>query len=808
MTLLTTKGFCQVVEKENTTTQKFFLTQTVRGVVLDADSKTPLIGVQVVLLNSDPLKGNVTNLEGEFKIEKVPVGRVSLHVSYMGYQSQTIPNIVVISGKETVLNLALQEALNQMNAVVVTASDNNNDTLNNAAKEMAIVSANSISPEQTNRYAGGFNDPARILSNFAGVNNSQDGSADIIVRGNSPKYLQWNLEGVQITSPNHFADQSGLGTYGVSALNNNILATSDFYTGAFTAEYGDALSGVYDVKLRAGNNEQFEGIVGLGVVGTDITLEGPFKKDYNGSFIANYRFTTVGLVSKLGLLPDLGGIPEFQDGAFKVVLPTKKMGTFSLFGLGGLSSIKFEDVKTSTWITPGERGFRGDIEEDFEKKSHLFNTGLTHNLPLNTKSYLRTTIAYSNNGIQDGVFERLLEGDTLLLARDNFKSKISNSTYRVNLTYNNKLNAKNTLQIGTKHSLLNQKYNISYFIGDSNDRFTAADFDENIGTIRNFISWKHRINETITLVSGIHNMNILYNNKSTIEPRLAANFKLDNGNFMLGYGMHSTMESVHNYFAKVQNDDGSISEPNKDLDLLKAHHFVLGYEQFFTKNLRGKIELYYQHLYDIPVENSDTSSYSTLNENLDFRYVDLVNKGKGKNYGVEVTLERTFSKNYYFMINASIFESKYTALDKIERNTAFNSNYLVNILFGKDFTKLGKKNNQVFAINGKVFFGGGRKIIPLLRDENGNLDVDTQNNQYYDYSKSYENSLDDIYTITLAFSYKWHKPKVTHELFLNIDNVTNNKPRLSEYYDPSESNSIGHVAPLGIFPNLMYRVYF
>ena len=103
--------------------------------------------------------------------------------------------------------------------------------------------------------------------------------------------VQWRLEGTEITNPTHFADQNGI-QGGVSALNNSLLATSDFSTGAFSAEYGDVLSGVYDVKLRNGNNQKYETSLGIGVQGSDITLEGPFKKGYGGSFLFNYRYST------------------------------------------------------------------------------------------------------------------------------------------------------------------------------------------------------------------------------------------------------------------------------------------------------------------------------------------------------------------------------------------------------------------------------------------------------------------------------------------------------------------------------------
>ncbi|RYF74091.1 MAG: carboxypeptidase-like regulatory domain-containing protein, partial [Cytophagaceae bacterium] len=262
------------------------LSQTVRGTVVDSDSQLPLIGATVLVTGSKPLVGTTTDVNGNFKLTSVPTGRITLLLSYLGYEPKAIPDIVVNSGKEVVLTLSMQESTQKLAAVVVTANQAKGQALN----EMALISARSISPEETSRYAGGFNDPSLIMSNFAGVANNPNGNNDIIVRGNSPKYVQWRLEGVQITNPNHFADQGAIGG-GLSTLNNNILATSDFYTGAFAPEYGDVLSGVYDVKLRTGNNEKREAVLGVGILGTDLTLEGPLKKGYGGSYLVNYRYS-------------------------------------------------------------------------------------------------------------------------------------------------------------------------------------------------------------------------------------------------------------------------------------------------------------------------------------------------------------------------------------------------------------------------------------------------------------------------------------------------------------------------------------
>ncbi|MFK8009099.1 MAG: carboxypeptidase-like regulatory domain-containing protein [Saprospiraceae bacterium] len=789
------------------------LTQTVRGTVMDLDNNLPIIGAEIIIANSNPLAGTTTDELGNFKLEKISIGRITLNISYLGYENQTIPNIVVNSGKEVVLQLKMQESLITMDEIVVTANKNKGEALN----EMAILSARSISAEETNRYAGGFNDPSRIVSNFAGVTSTQDGSNDIIIRGNAPKYVQWRLEGVQITNPNHFADPNAV-SGAVSTLNNNLLATSDFYTGAFSPEFGDVLSGVYDVKLRAGNNEKFESVFGFGLLGTDLTFEGPFKKGYGGSFLVNYRYSTASIASDLGLI-DISGIPKFQDAAFKVVLPTKKAGVFSFFGLAGKSSFLFEDVTPATWETPSDNFMRADISEDFDKNAHLLNTGINHTLNLNQNSFIKTTIAFSKEGIEDNIFENKLIKifdanddflrDSVVNRQVNYKNKLKKSTYRGAITYHNKLNAKNKIQVGTKYAFFDYQNQQSQLQDTSSTRISLVDFDENISTIRNFISWRHRVNENISIVSGFHNMNVLLNNKSTFEPRVAMNWKIDHTNSIhAGYGKHSNMESIPHYFSQIKQADGSVKKPNTDLDLLKAHHFVVGYERRFGKNLRAKLEAYYQYLYNLPVENNDTSYFATINEDLEFRFVDLVNEGTGKNYGIELTIERFFNNNYYYLINASLYESKYKSLEGIERNTQYNGNYLVNVLLGKEFVRLGKKKNQTLGLNAKVFFGGGRKVIPLLRNGNGQLAVDPSNNKFWDYKKAYEDKIEDTYQVIISASYKWNKPKTTHELFLNLDNVTNNKGKISEFYDENEPESIGYVTQFGFFPNLMYRVYF
>ncbi len=789
------------------------LTQTIRGKITDNDSKMPLIGATVIIPGTDPIVGTITDINGVFRLQNIPIGRVSLQLSYIGFETITVPDIEVNSGKEVVLNLSMQESALKLNEVEIMSDRNKGEAIN----DMAQLSSHSITLEETKRFTGGMDDPARVVSCFAGVASTPDGSSDIIVRGNSPKYMQWRVDGSEISSPYHMDDQNA--SFGaLTALNNNLLTTTDFYTGAFSSEYGDVLSCVYDVKLRPGNNEKFEATAGIGIMGTELTLEGPFRKGYAGSYLVNYRYSTISLIKDLGLVDVPGGV-NYQDATFKLVLPAGKAGTFSMYGIGGLSGVSMENLGPTSMSTPGRPVTNACISKDYYKSNYLANAGLNHIIPLNKNSFIRTSLSYSRTGADDDIYESdtirvynddgEIISDTITARTHMVQSRIVNSAIRGAITYSNKINVKHKIQIGAKYTLYNFNYNQNIYNDEDSSMVSITESRNHVSTINNFISWKYSLKENIILVAGIHNMNIIGKAQSTIEPRVSIAWNINTTNSLhAGYGMHSTTESVHNYFTKIKQADGSYTEPNKNLGLLKAHHYVLGYEKRFSENLIGKIEIYYQDLYNLPVEDNDTSYYCTINEGIDYRYVALVNQGKGKNYGVEISVERFFANNFYFLVNSSIFDSKYKSLENVWRNTRYNNNYTVNILGGKEFSNIGKKDNQSLTLNTKIFFEGGQRYIPVIRDAQGNVAVDPEKDLYFDYSKAYKDHLDNIFLVNFSVSYKFNKARATHEIFLDLMNLTNSQARMSEYYDESKPDKVAYTTQFHFFPNLMYRVYF
>lgn len=350
------------------------LTQTVRGKITDEDSKSPLIGANIIILGSDPVRGAVTDVDGNYRFDRVPLGRIDIQIRYIGYEEKIIPNILISSGKEVILDLEMKESVVKMDEVVVIGKKNKGEVQN----EMALISSRSFSVEETKRFAGAVQDPSRMVSAYAGVTSDPSGNNDIVVRGNSPKGILWRMEGIEIPNPNHFANEGATGGP-INALNSELLSNSDFYTGAFSPEYGDVLSGVFDMRMRSGNNEKKEYSVGIGVLGTDITAEGPFKKGYEGSFLFNFRYSSLAMLSEAGLV-DFDGVPEYQDAAFKVVLPSKKAGTLSIFGLGGLSAIDNNETESE------------DSERIVEKGTYsaqLGVIGINHTLPLTQSSFFK-----------------------------------------------------------------------------------------------------------------------------------------------------------------------------------------------------------------------------------------------------------------------------------------------------------------------------------------------------------------------------------------------------------------------------------
>lgn len=773
------------------------ITQNIRGKVIDAASKAPLPGANIRVIDTTKFLGVTTDLDGKFKLQEVPVGRVTLQVSFIGYKTKTYDNLDLTSGKELVLTVELEESVIMADEVVIEGRKNG-ETNN----EMSTVSARTFSVEASKRYAGSVNDVARMAQNFAGVQGNDDSRNDIIVRGNSPVGVLYRYEGVDIPNPNHFAL---LGTAGgpVSILNNNVLDNSDFMTGAFPSEYGNAMAAVFDLKMRKGNNEQHEFLGQVGFNGAELMAEGPMSKSGKSSYLVSYRYSTLQLFSLVGVNFGTGtAVPDYQDLNIKLNWDHKR-GSTSIFGIGGLSNVEFEAEDDD-----GSNNLFAQNTEDLFFYSKIGVVGIKNTTRINNKAYIKTTVATS------ATFNNILR-DTVELPDYNSIPSYRNTSLEgknnINTQLNYKFNAKHLLRAGVIVDRLFFRLSDSLYNPSADLWNTLTDDQGSTFVIQPFAQWQYKASEKWTFNVGIHHQVFTFNNDQALEPRLGINYDLHPRHTLaFGYGKHSQVPPLRIYFRKVEQPNGTLKNPNEDVTMTRAHHFILSHNFAITPKMRVKTELYYQDIYNVPV-SVNNNNYSLLNfgANYSIFFPDsLTNGGTGTNYGIELTLEHFMDRGFYFLFTSSIYESKYKGSNDEEFGTAFNGNYTFNLLAGKEFffknkNKEGKKEKVMsLVIDGKVTLNGGQRYTPV----NEQMSLQT-GNVIYDYSRTNELQYPDYFRSDLRIAFKISTKKVTQEWAIDFRNITNYNNIFTQEFNPTTGETQS-TYQIGFLPIGQWRIEF
>jgi hypothetical protein len=763
-------------------------TQTIRGVVVDKTSQATLPGATLVLINSEPLIGVNTDVDGKFQFNNIPVGKQSIKISFLGYKEVMLSNLSVNSGKELVLTIQLEEDIQAINEVVVTAKVEKNKPLN----EMSTVSTRTFSVEETQKFAAAANDPARMALAFAGVVSGGDFNNMISIRGNSPNGLLWYMEGVEIPNPNHFANVGTSGG-GISILSSQLLSNSDFSTGAFAAEYGNALSGVFDLKLRKGNNRKREYTVQLGVLGADVAAEGPFKKGYDGSYLINYRYSTLSVLGKIGV-PLGDAITNFQDLSFNVSLPTKKIGSFGVFGFGGLSDQSHDATMDSLkWK-----------EDEYTRHNDRFysNTGavgLTNIKLFNNQSYLKTALVFS--GAANGYTDEKVWYDYTSVNKV-YNQKFAQAKTTLSAAYTQKINAKSNIRSGFIVNQLTYNF-VQHEDTDSADLVEKINVKGRTQTTQAFFQWNYKVSTRLTTNVGLHYFRFFLNNSNSVEPRASLKYQLTTKNFIsIGYGLHSQLQPLGVYFAREQHPDKTISTPNKNLGLSKAHHLVIGYDFIINDFSHVKTEVYYQHLFNIPISIDKTSTYSMLNSTDGYTTDPLINRGLGKNYGLELTYERFLTRNLYYLLSASLYDSKYKAANNNWYNTRFNTNYAVSFTAGREWTLSEKRKSRILGFNIKSIYVGGFRYTPI--DLSASV---ASGKEEFVVAETFEKKNPDYWRLDVRMSVKRNFKKLTSTLALDIQNTTNRKNVGGQYFD-ANTGDVKYWYQTPLLPLLSYRLEF
>ena len=754
------------------------ITQTISGVVFDDITKEALPFATIVIKDSDPLVGTVSDMDGNFTLPAVNVGRQTILISMVGYDTYEIKELLLSSGQITNLNIGLQKNVTELDEFVVRV--NKSTPLNS----MTTVSSRQFSVEETQRYAGGMDDPARLVTAFAGVANPSISDNGISVRGNNPDGLLWRIEGVEVPNPNHFANLTIAGGGLMSAISNQMMSNSDFYTGAFPAEYGNASSGVFDIKLREGNSNKRQYAFEAGLLGVGAMAQGPFNKKSDATYLVNYRNSTMALLAPL--LPDDAGILKYQDIAFKTNFPTKKSGTFTLWGIGTLDGVSTEAADSSNWESNYDR-------DNSETSMYMFATALSHKISLPNNAFLNTAVSYNGSGL-DFVEERL---DYNMQPQPQSNAQNNTSRFIVQTDFTKRFGDKHSNKTGMRYSYLSFDTDVKQSLSEGEAPVQISNQTGNTGFVQFYSQSKIALLPRLVFNIGMNAQYLLLNNNYSIEPRIGLKYNINN-NHSLGfaYGLHSRLEQLSVYFV---SDNGTT--PNKDLDFMTSAHYVLSYNTKLKENLHLSIEPYYQQLSNVPV--APNSYISTLNNNNSLFFDEvLVSEGKGHNVGIDITLEKFLSKGYYYMFTASLFDSKYIAADGIERNTRFNRNFAFNLMGGKEWDL--HRNNSISA-NLRLNYLGGNRIEQIDMDaslQQGDVVYGETGGNL-----SFSEKFDNLPVVSFTLSYRKNKSKYSSVWSLQVLNASQTEEYSYDYYN-LKTDKIETKYDGLIIPNISYKIEF
>ena len=777
--------------------------ETLRGTVKDAITGEALIGATVKIVELDNAAA-VADMDGNYRISLNKGGRYTIEANYIGYEPSVMKEILISGVKEVVVDIALRENNTELKEVVVKPRINKEATLNPAVLTGGVM----LSMEEASRFAGGYNDPARLVMSFAGVSGEADGSG-LSIHGSAPERMQYRIEGVEVFTPNHFNDTWNAGFGLVSALNSNVIGNSDFFTSTFNANYNNALSGVFDVKMRPGNNSKHENILQVGTVSEELTLEGPISRKSNSSYIVNYRYGFSSLVDQLNLMDTDGAHVNFQDFSAKLVFPTKKAGTFSVFGLGFLDTTWDERMDLEDTHSAYDTG-------DNDAKLLQLLAGVSHKIHMANKWTWRTTAAYNLQHMKNDTYYyglmRSAAGVVLQpLAYEEPETKYLFSNQKVNedrLLFNTELSKQVTdkwlTQFGGEYS--HRFFNLSY---QSVDQLYAplstmreyTKMKDNTGLANLFWQNLFTLSDHFSLSAGVSANYFVLSEDLSVEPRVSFKWDPDEKNSLsMGYGLHSMVEKLDAYF--YRDEAGNLA--NKDLGLSKAHHLHATYTHKLNSNMTIRLNAYYEYGFDTPV-GINGSTYCVTNRYYFYTDEPLANKGNTRNYGGDITLEHYMSHGFFGQTNFSLYKSQYRGEDKVWRNQLYDRGFMFKILGGKEWM-LGK---NVLNVSAKYSIQGGLRYTPIDVDKmRANIAAGIiDDNPVYKDNEAFSERFDPTGIVDLTVSYKINRRKVSHTIAFEGLNILGTKTPQYQRFDLGTGNVRTDEAGISL-PNIFYRLDF
>lgn len=784
--------------------------QVIRGQIVDAQSMAPVKQAIIEILNHSPRKVAYTDHNGYFRMDAVPIGRHKIVIRHALYEPMMLNGLQITSGKQISLVLKMEEVVAPASAETY-GEERPILTLQDAPiNDMALTNVRSFMMEEVVRFAGDRLDPARLAGNYAGIHSEDDHNNHLVIRGNTPTGMQWRLEGLPIPNPNHLGGfHSTGGQYNI--LNPNTLSNSEILLGAFPAEYGNALSGIFDVHLRKGNTETPEYLLQYSsVTGAEAMIEGPVGKR-GASFMIDYRHSLFNPIS-YQLDKALGAsvtppqaAPNFQDATFRLDLAKGKWGELHFFGLGGVARQFMNGTDSS--LAAQDQYIHLNETEQFNSIMGL--VGLHHRVQAGRQGYWQSSIALSHFSFQEQrrYINPQTQDTTALQSVNDAKTNVI-----INSFLHQKLSKKLALRMGVQAELYDVRIDqlepadeFGHLQDSSRSQLYHSQNQALFGLMSTYGQVLYKPTHNLKFNIGLRGQYLSYNQDWTVEPRISGWWAFMPRHILTaGYGLHSKMQPLELYLHQHTNEWGQSTQYNRNLGFTRAHHLVGGYNFLINDNWRFRVEGYYQKFFAVPIDSIDRNfsmlNYGSINSLP--HYDGLYNGGEGVKQGVEFTLEKFFSKGYYLIATASRLKTSFTAHAQGSRESIFGDGYIMHLLAGREI-KLGPRRLNRLTLDFKLAHNDGERILAIDTAASAALQTSV-----YRESEDFQRLPDYLRVdFKVGIILNDERRKIAHQFFVDVLNVFNQKNAVSHYFDRS-TQSVERRYGLPIYLDLLYRVRF
>ncbi len=747
---------------------------TLRGQVVDAFTGAA-VPTCAIALGSTELS-TTSDSTGRFVLVNAPVGIFEVRVERVGFEVMRVPEVWLRAGKEEVIRVELVPTEQALDAFTIS-------TL--ARRDPSPLGALDITVEQSLRYPAMFFDPARVAGTSAAVSTANDQANHLSIRGNSPNANAWLLEGAEMVNPNHLSNagtQTDLPTLsggGVNILSAQMLGPSRLLTGSLPTDRGNALGGVMDMGLRPGNNAEQEWTVQAGLIGLDVAAEGPFAKGKRGSYLANYRYSTLGLLGAAGV--DLGDEAiTFQDLSLHVTLPFGKRGEVRVFGLGGTSSNVFKaETDTTLW----------EYDKDNSDITYTATTGAAGTslkLPVGERGMLRTTVLFSATEQE----REQVNYNTDLVEVNRWTSRLAEQKLSLVAAYDGAVGGRFRYTVG----------------GSATQRDLTNLLQEDITgwLLRPYANGRWSATDRLQLSLGVGYAQYTFNNSEAVEPRASVEWRMrKERRLALTYGWRSMLP-----WQQVMNVRFTDDIPwNEDIGLTRSEDVVLGYYHPVNEKLTFHIEAFRQRLLDLGVLDPRYSFAGSGGDGLLVNtwdapvYYELMSTGKAMNTGVELTADHRFANGFFYQVNGSVYDSQYDLSSGGTNDTRWNGNYRANLMGGAEWSKVKEDRVRTWGVSARVAVAGGLRYTPFeVQDRRPGLVT-------FIYGAPWSAQLNDYFRMDVRVYLKRDRKGRTGMWALDLQNLTNTRNEAYVYYDQRKGEVVTKYQ-LGLIPNLSYRIEF